>query len=117
MRLAVRVGPGRYDDQEGRDGGEVRALAERRGSGDQGERRAEAIAAALTVSLKRSAPLLALLVLPLTVPVVIFGTRAAAFADAGLDATGSLYLLAAMLVLAATLAPFAVGAALRIGLE
>lgn len=76
-----------------------------------------AIAAALTVSLKRSAPLLALLVLPLTVPVVIFGTRAAAFADAGLDATGSLYLLAAMLVLAATLAPFAVGAALRIGLE
>lgn len=75
------------------------------------------VAAALTVSLKRSAPLLALLVLPLCVPVVIFGTRAAAFADAGLDAGGSLYLLGAMLVLAVTLAPFAVGAALRISLE
>lgn len=75
------------------------------------------VAAALTVSLKRSAPLLALLVLPLCVPVVIFGTRAAAFADAGLGVAGALYLLAAMLVLALTLTPFAVGAALRISLE
>ena len=75
------------------------------------------VAAALTVSLKRSAPLLALLVLPLCVPVVIFGTRAAALADSGLTAAGPLYLLAALLVLALTLAPFAVGAALRISLE
>lgn len=75
------------------------------------------IAAALTVSLKRSAPLLALLALPLSVPVVIFGTRAAALADSGLVAAGPLYLLAAMLALALTLAPFAVGAALRISLE
>ena len=75
------------------------------------------VAAALTVSLKRSAPLLALLVLPLCVPVVIFGTRAAALADSGLTAAGPLYLLAALLVLALTLAPFAHGAALRISLE
>ena len=55
--------------------------------------------------------------LPLCVPVVIFGTRAAALADSGLTAAGPLYLLAALLVLALTLAPFALGAALRISLE
>ena len=75
------------------------------------------IAAALTVSLRRSAPLLALLVLPLCVPVVIFGARAASLADGGVSADGPLYLLAALLVLSLTLAPFAVGAALRISLE
>lgn len=75
------------------------------------------IAAALTVSLKRSAPLLALLVLPLCVPVLIFGTRATALAGAGLPAAGALYLLGAMLVLGVTLAPLAAGAALRISLE
>lgn len=75
------------------------------------------IAAALTVSLKRSAPLLALLVLPLCVPVLIFGTRAAALAASGLPAAGPLFLLGAMLALGVTLAPLAVGAALRISLE
>ncbi len=76
-----------------------------------------AVAAALTVSLKRSAPLLALLVLPLCVPVLIFGTRAASMAASGLAVEGPLYLLAALLVLAVTLAPFAIAAALRINLE
>lgn len=75
------------------------------------------IAAALTVSLKRSAPLLALLVLPLCIPVLIFGTRATALAGSGLPAAGALYLLGAMLVLGLTLAPLAAGAALRISLE
>lgn len=76
-----------------------------------------AVAAALTVSLKRSAPLLALLLLPLCVPVLIFGTRAAAMTASGLSAAGPLFLLAALLVLALTLAPFATGAALRISME
>ncbi|MCA1798909.1 MAG: heme exporter protein CcmB [Xanthomonadaceae bacterium] len=75
------------------------------------------IAAALTVSLKRSAPLLALLVLPLCIPVLIFGTRATALASSGLSAAAALYLLGAMLVLGVTLAPLAAGAALRISLE
>lgn len=75
------------------------------------------IGAALTVGLRRAAPLLALLVLPLYVPVLIFGTRAAALAAAGLDPSGALYLLAAMLVLGVTLAPLAIGAALRISVE
>jgi heme exporter protein B len=75
------------------------------------------IAAALTVSLPRSGALLALLVLPLCVPVLIFGTRAAAMTASGLPADGPLYLLAALLVLAVTLAPFAAAMALRISLE
>lgn len=75
------------------------------------------IAAALTVSLPRSGALLALLVLPLCVPVLIFGTRAAAMTASGLPADGPLYLLAALLVLALTLAPFAAAMALRISLE
>lgn len=75
------------------------------------------IAAALTVSLPRSGALLALLVLPLCVPVLIFGTRAAAMTASGLPADGPLYLLGALLVLALTLAPFAAAMALRISLE
>lgn len=75
------------------------------------------IAAALTVSLPRSGALLALLVLPLCVPVLIFGTRAAAMTASGLQPDGPLYLLAALLVLALTLAPFAAAMALRISLE
>jgi len=51
------------------------------------------------------------------VPVLIFGARATAFAIAGEAVAAPLYLLAAMAVLAVTLAPFAVAAAVRIGLE
>ncbi len=75
------------------------------------------LAAALTVSLKGGAALLAILVLPLCVPVLIFGARAAAMAADGADAGGPLYLIAAMLVLALTLVPFAIAAALRINME
>ena len=76
-----------------------------------------AIGMALTVGLRRGGMLLALLVLPLYIPVLIFSANAV---DAHLSAmaiTGQLYFLAAMLVLALTLAPMAVAAALRISLE
>lgn len=76
-----------------------------------------AIGVALTVSLKRSGMLLALLVLPLYVPVLIFGSNAIDTAAAGLPASGQLYLLAAMLVLAVTLAPLAIAAALRMSVS
>lgn len=76
-----------------------------------------AIGAALTMSLKRNGPLLALLVLPLVVPVLIFGARATVLAIAGESLSAPLYLLAAIAVLAATLAPWALAAAVRIGLE
>lgn len=70
-------------------------------------------AAALTVALPRAGLLLPVLVLPLLVPVVIFGSGAARSAQAGLDATGPIYFLAALLALAVTLVPWATTAALR----
>lgn len=72
-----------------------------------------AIGSALTVGLKRGSMLLSLLVLPLYVPVLIFGANAVAAASAGLDISGHLMLIAALLALALTLAPLATAAALR----
>lgn len=76
-----------------------------------------AIGSALTVSLKRNGMLLALLVLPLYVPVLIFGSNAVDTAAAGLPVSGQLYLLAAMLVLSLTLAPLAIAAALKMSVS
>ena len=76
-----------------------------------------AVGAGLTMSLKRNGSLLALLVLPLATPVLIFGARATALAIAGEPLAAPLYLLAAFTVLSATLAPWALAAAVRIGLE
>ena len=76
-----------------------------------------AIGAALTLGLRGGGILLSLLVLPLYVPVLIMGAGAVAMAGAGLDPSGQLLLLAAMLVVAAAFAPIATAAALRISLE
>ena len=76
-----------------------------------------AIGAALTLGLRRGSMLLSLLVLPLVMPALIFGARAIDMAIQGDSARGPLLLLAAMLVLALTLAPFAAAAALRISAE
>jgi heme exporter protein B len=76
-----------------------------------------AVGVALTVGLRRGGLLLTVLVLPLYVPVLIFATGAVTAAGAGLPVSGQLYLLAALLTLAITLAPFAIGAALRISLS
>jgi len=76
-----------------------------------------AVGAALTVGLRQSGMLLPILVLPLAVPVLIFGAQSAAQAARGEDPTAALYLLGALLVLGVTLAPFAIAGALRISLE
>jgi heme exporter protein B len=76
-----------------------------------------AVGAGLTLSLRRNGPLLALLVLPLAAPVLIFGARATALAIQGEPIAAPLYLLGAIAVLSATLAPWALAAAVRIGLE
>jgi heme exporter protein B len=76
-----------------------------------------AIGAALTLGLRGGGVLLALLVLPLYVPVLIMGAGSVDMAAAGLPALGQLQLLAAMLVLAAAFAPLAIAAALRISTE
>lgn len=76
-----------------------------------------AIGAALTVGVRRGSVLLALLVLPLQMPVLIFGARAVDLAMHGEPVAGPLNLLAAMLLLFASLAPFAMAAAMRISVE
>jgi heme exporter protein B len=76
-----------------------------------------AIGAALTLGLRGGGTLLALLVLPLYVPVLIFGAGAVDAARAGLGAGASLSLLGAGLALAIVAAPFAAAAAVRIALD
>ena len=72
------------------------------------------VGVALTVSVRRGGALLALLVLPLFIPILIFGANAVASSADGLPVAGQLYMLAAFLVLSITLAPLAAAAALRI---
>jgi heme exporter protein B len=76
-----------------------------------------AIGAGLTIGLRRGNVLLALIVLPLAMPLLIFGAAATDRAISGISAIGALYFLAALCVLTSTLAPFAAAAALRITLE
>jgi heme exporter protein B len=76
-----------------------------------------AIGAGLTVGLKRGNVLLSLIVLPLAMPLLIFGAGATDRAISGTSAAGALYFLAALCVFTCTLAPFAATAALRITLE
>jgi len=76
-----------------------------------------AIGAGLTLGARSGGALLSLLVLPLVMPVLVFGARATAQAMTGDDAAGALYLLAAIGALSLTLAPLAAAAAVRISLE
>lgn len=76
-----------------------------------------AIGAALTVGVRRGSVLLALLVLPLEMPVLIFGARAIDLAIHGESAAGPLNLLAAVLLLFVSLGPLAMAAAMRISVE
>lgn len=73
-----------------------------------------AVAGALTVGLRGSAMLQALIILPLYIPLLIFAVAAVNNAVQGLPITAELYFLAALLVLALTLAPLAVVSSLRI---
>lgn len=75
-----------------------------------------AICVALTVGMRRSGMLLALLVLPLYVPVLIFAAGACNAAQAGLPFMAPLLWLGAALALALVLAPLACAAALRISI-
>jgi heme exporter protein B len=61
--------------------------------------------------------LMALLVLPLEMPVLIFGAKALDLGLQGEPVIGPLSLLAAMLLLSVVLAPFAMAAAIRISIE
>lgn len=73
-------------------------------------------ASALTVGLRGGGMLVAMLILPLYIPLLIFGASASAHAALGLSAAAESYFLAGLTVLALTLTPWATAAALRIRL-
>jgi heme exporter protein B len=75
------------------------------------------IGAALTVGLKRGGMLISLLILPLYMPVLIFGSAAVQAAVNGVPAGPYLAILGAMLCLAIALAPLAMAAGLRISID
>ena len=75
------------------------------------------IGAALTLGLRSAGVLLSLLIIPLYIPVLIFGTGTVMSASESAPVGGQLALMGAFLVLALTLAPFASAAALRISLS
>lgn len=72
-----------------------------------------AIGAALTVTLRRGGVLIAIIILPLYIPILIFGAGMLSQQSQGLEIASQLYTLAAILVLALTLAPFAIAATLK----
>jgi heme exporter protein B len=76
-----------------------------------------AIGAALTLGTRGGGALLALLVLPLYVPVLVFGAGSVETAAGAQSPDAHLMVLAALLAAAAGLAPWAISAALRISLE
>ena len=76
-----------------------------------------ALGAALTVSLRRGGSIVGLLVLPLTGPLLIFGTRATDLSINGEPPTAPLLFLAALAALALSLGPLTIAAAVKVGLE
>lgn len=76
-----------------------------------------AVGAALTLGLRSGAALVFLLVLPLTIPALIFGTGAVVAVEAGLPAQAHLSLLGALLIFTLLGAPWATAAALRISMD
>jgi len=75
------------------------------------------IGAALTVGVRRGSVLLSLLVLPLAMPLLIFGSRAVGMAMDGESPSGPLQLLAAIFFMSLSLGPLAMSAAIRISVE
>ena len=73
-----------------------------------------AVGAALTVSLRKGGLLLSILVIPLYIPVIIFGSAAVQTAVDGFNWLGPLAILAAMLCAAIALCPLAIAGALRL---
>ena len=76
-----------------------------------------AVGAALTLGLRGGGVLITLLVLPLYVPVLIFGAGGVEAVAGGLSAQGHLLVLGALSLGATVLAPWAIAAALRISME
>lgn len=75
------------------------------------------IGGALTLGVRGGGVLIALLVLPLYIPVLVFGSGAVNAVSIGMSASGGLSLLGAMLALSLVFAPLAASMAIRIAIE
>ncbi|MEM8952241.1 MAG: heme exporter protein CcmB [Pseudomonadota bacterium] len=75
------------------------------------------IGAALLIGARRGGVLIALLVLPLYIPILIFGVNAVEAEVMGLGGSAQLLILGAILLAALALTPFAAAAALRLSME
>ena len=76
-----------------------------------------AIGAALTVALHKGGVLLSLLVMPLYMPVLIFGASSVQYAIDGFAVTGPLALLGALLAFSLIISPLAASGALRVSMQ
>jgi len=76
-----------------------------------------AIGAALTLGLRGGGVLVSILVLPLTIPVLIFGAGAVSASVSGMEVAGHLQLLGGLLAGSLALTPWVIGAGLRISVE
>ena len=75
------------------------------------------IGAALTVSLRSGGVLVSLIIVPLTIPVLIFGTGTVQASIDGLPVTGYIAIMGVLLMLSITLSPFACAAALKMSVS
>ena len=76
-----------------------------------------ALASALTLNARRGGVLLSLIVLPLYIPILVFGSGAIIQSLSGESPQGALLMLAAFLLLGVSLAPFALSAALKLSIS
>jgi len=75
------------------------------------------VASAITIGLKRNNILVSLLILPLAMPILIFGSQTVSLAQTNNPTTAGLYFLMAYLIITLSFAPFATASAVKIGNE
>jgi heme exporter protein B len=76
-----------------------------------------ALAAALTVAIRYPGALMALIIIPLSLPIMIFGAKAIEFSISGIDASAPLYFLLGMMFFTCSLGPMVTASAIRISID
>tara|TARA_Y100001001_G_scaffold118291_1_gene116159 strand:+ start:1858 stop:2526 length:669 start_codon:yes stop_codon:yes gene_type:complete len=76
-----------------------------------------ALAAALTVAIRYPGALMALIIIPLSLPIMIFGSKAIEFSITGIDVSAPLYFLLGMMFFTCSLGPMVTASAIRISID
>ena len=76
-----------------------------------------ALAAALTVAIRYPGALMALIIIPLSLPIMIFGAKAIEFSISGIDASAPLYFLLGMMFFTCSLGPMVTASAIKISID